>query len=98
MTTALLIVFVIAALLIAGLALEKHTQKTRQEMMKELDAQEPEQTPEPLVVEEPMPEVEPTPVVEEKPTTVKELVEQQEAPTPKPKPKRKRGRPAAKKD
>lgn len=96
MTTALLIVFVIAALLIAGLALEKHTQKTRQEMMKELDTQEPEQTPEPLVVEEPMPEVEPTPVVEEKPATVKELVEQQEA--PKPKPKRRRGRPAAKKD
>lgn len=74
MTTTLLIVFVITALLITGLALEKHTQKTRQETMKELDAQEPEQTPEP-VVEEPMPEVGPTPVVEEKPATVKELVE-----------------------
>lgn len=90
MTTALLIVFVIAALVIAGLALEKHTQKTRVEMMKELDAQEPEQA-----TEQPA-EVEPTPVVEEKPATVEELVQQQEA--PKPKSKRKRGRPAAKKD
>jgi len=36
MTDVLLIVFVIAALIIAGFALEKHSKKTRQELMDEL--------------------------------------------------------------
>jgi hypothetical protein len=92
MTTALLIVFVIAALVIAGFALEKHSQKTREELTKELDVQEPEQAPEPV-------EEQPTLIVEEKPVEVKQMVEsQEEAPAPKPANKRRRGRPAAKKD
>lgn len=93
MTTALLIVFVIAALVIAGFALEKHSQKTREELTKELDVQEPEQTPQPV-------EEQPTLIVEEKPVEVKQMVESQEevAPTAKPAKKRRRGRPAAKKD
>ena len=37
MTDVLLIVFVIAALIIAGFALEKHSKKTRQELMDELN-------------------------------------------------------------
>ena len=36
MTDVLLIIFVIAALIIAGFALEKHSKKTRQELMDEL--------------------------------------------------------------
>ena len=91
MTDVLLIVFVIAALIIAGFALEKHSQKTREELIKELDVQEPKQTPQPV-------EEQPTLIVEEKPVEVKQMVESQEAPAPKPAKKRRRGRPAAKKD
>lgn len=87
MTDVLLIVFVIAALIIAGFALEKHSKKTRQELMDELNDESVTQPA-------PAPKVEaPAPAPE-----AKQMVESQEAPTPKPVKKRRRGRPAAKKD
>jgi hypothetical protein len=99
MTDVLLIVFVIAAVVIAGFALEKHSKKTRQELMDELNNEsilndESIQQPGPApVVETPKVEA-PAPTPE-----VKQLVEsQEEATTPKPAKKRRRGRPAAKKD
>jgi len=99
MTDVLLIVFVIAAVVIAGFALEKHSKKTRQELMDELNNEsilndESIQQPGPApVVETPKVEA-PAPAPE-----VKQLVESQEdAPAPKPAKKRRRGRPAAKKD
>ena len=94
MTDVLLIVFVIAALIIAGFALEKHSKKTRQELMDELNDEsvtQPGPAPAP-VVETPKVEA-PAPAPE-----VKQMVESQEAPAPKPAKKRRRGRPAAKKD
>ena len=91
MTDVLLIVFVIAALIIAGFALEKHSKKTRQELMDELkDESITEPAP---VVKAPKVEA-PAPAPE-----VKQMVEsQEEATAPKPAKKRRRGRPAAKKD
>jgi hypothetical protein len=93
MTDVLLIVFVIAAVVIAGFALEKHSKKTRQELADELADEEPtSECPAPIVE---TPEVEaPAPTPE-----VKQLVESQEEQSiPKPAKKRRRGRPAAKKD
>jgi sensor histidine kinase regulating citrate/malate metabolism len=49
MTDVLLIVFVIAAVVIAGFALEKHSKKTRQELMDELADEEPTPAPTPEV-------------------------------------------------
>jgi sensor histidine kinase regulating citrate/malate metabolism len=49
MTDVLLIVFVIAAVIIAGFALEKHSKKTRQELMDELADEEPTPAPAPKV-------------------------------------------------
>jgi len=100
MINLLLIVFVIAALIIAGFALEKHSKKTRQELMDEL-ANEEKAT---VIQEEPTPASAPvveTPKVEAPAPTpeVKQLVESQEEQSiPKPAKKRRRGRPAAKKD
>jgi hypothetical protein len=99
MINLLLIVFAAAALVIAGLALEKHSNKVRQELMDELNNEsilndESIQQPGPApVVETPKVET-PAPTPE-----VKQLVEsQEEATAPKPAKKRRRGRPAAKKD
>ena len=100
MTDVLLIVFVIAALIIAGFALEKHSKKTRQELMDELNDEailndesitQPGPAPAPVIE---TPKVEAPAAAPE----VKQMVESQEAPTPKPAKKRRRGRPAAKKD
>ena len=92
MTDVLLIVFVIAALIIAGFALEKHSKKTRQELMDELNDESVTQPAPAAVVETPKVEA-PAPAPE-----VKQMVESQESPAPKPAKKRRRGRPAAKKD
>ena len=99
MTDVLLIVFVIAALIIAGFALEKHSKKTRQELMDELNNEailndESIQQPGPALVAETFEVEAPAPAPK-----VKQMVEnQEEATAPKPAKKRRRGRPAAKKD
>jgi len=49
MTDALLIVFVIAALIIAGFALEKHSKKAKEELADELADEEPAPSPAPKV-------------------------------------------------
>ena len=98
MINLLLIVFAAAVLVIAGLALEKHSNKVRGEMIKEIEKDEPvvmEATKVPSEIQETIEAEEaPAPTPE-----VKQMVEsQEEATAPKPAKKRRRGRPAAKKD
>ena len=98
MINLLLIVFAAAVLVIAGLALEKHSNKVRGEMIKEIEKDEPvvmEATEVPSEIQETVKAEEaPAPTPE-----IKQLVEsQEEATAPKPAKKRRRGRPAAKKD
>jgi hypothetical protein len=96
MINALLVVFAIAALVIAGLALEKHTSKVRKEMIQEVEKEEEIVMPSTEVPSE-IREV----FTEDAPTVspdVKQMVQAQEAPTSTPAKKRRRGRPAAKKD
>jgi hypothetical protein len=98
MINLLLIVFAAAALVIAGLALEKHSNKVRGEMIKEIEKDEPvvmEATEVPSEIQETI-EAEEAPAPKPE---VKQLVEsQEEATAPTPAKKRRRGRPAAKKD
>lgn len=85
MTSLVLVVFVFAALLVAGVVLELFTSKTREEMIDEVEASldaEPEERQPVAVPDKPVQDV-------------AELIKHQEADTPKP--KAKRGRPAAKK-
>lgn len=97
MINALLVVLVLAALVIAGITLEKHTNKVGEEKIKEFEKEEivipasevPDEIKEAMVAA-------PTTTTTIAPK-VKKMVEAQEAPVEKPKPRRKPGRPAAKK-